>query len=115
MVPANTPMVTFENGQCSAPEFLLGACVFVRSHGAGAEEQVIVVHVGIDGPVEVARHLRARPGSPPRSVTNVLDRASPRVQARPGSKGHGTRLDALVDLRKVTQSRLDHIGDRGDP
>jgi transposase len=64
MVPANTPMVTFENGQYSVPAFLLGARVFVRSHGVGAEEQVIVVHVGIDGPVEVARHLRARPGSP---------------------------------------------------
>ena len=38
--------------------------MFVRSHGVGTEEQVIVVHVGIDGPVEVARHLQARPGSP---------------------------------------------------
>ncbi len=64
MVPANTPMVTFENGQYSVPAFLLGARVFVRSHGIGAGEQVIVVHVGVDGPVEVARHLRAWPGSP---------------------------------------------------
>lgn len=64
MVPGNTPMVTFENGQYSVPSFLLGARVFVRSHGVGAGEQVIIVHVGIDGPVEVARHLRARPGSP---------------------------------------------------
>ena len=63
-VPENTPMVTFENGQYSVPAFLLGARVFVRSHGVGAGEQVIVVHVGIDGPVEVARHQRARPGSP---------------------------------------------------
>ncbi len=64
IVPGNTPMVTFENGQYSVPAFLLGARVFVRSHGVGDGEQVIVVHVGIDGPVEVARHLRARPGSP---------------------------------------------------
>lgn len=63
-VPDNTPMVTFENGQYSVPAFLLGARVFVRSHGVGADEQVIVVHLGIDGPVEVARHPRARPGSP---------------------------------------------------
>lgn len=63
-VPDNTPMVTFENGQYSVPAYLLGARVFVRSHGVGEGEQVIVVHVGIDGPVEVARHLRARPGSP---------------------------------------------------
>lgn len=64
MVPENTPMVTFENGQYSVPAFLLGARVFVRSHGIGAGEEVIVVHVGADGPVEVARHGRARPGSP---------------------------------------------------
>jgi hypothetical protein len=46
-------MVTFENGQYSVPAHLLGA-----------DEQVIVVHHGADGPVEVARHPRARPGSP---------------------------------------------------
>ncbi|HSP76179.1 MAG TPA: IS21 family transposase [Cryobacterium sp.] len=63
-VPDNTPMVTFENGQYSVPAHLLGARVFVRSHGIGEGEQVIVVHHGADGPVEVARHPRARPGSP---------------------------------------------------
>ncbi|WP_241978630.1 IS21 family transposase, partial [Cryobacterium sp. TmT2-59] len=63
-VPDNTPMVTFENGQYSVPAHLLGARVFVRSHGVGEGEQVIVVHHGADGPVEVARHPRARPGSP---------------------------------------------------
>lgn len=63
-VPDNTPMVTFENGQYSVPAHLLGARVFVRSHGIGADEQVIVVHHGADGPAEVARHPRARPGSP---------------------------------------------------
>lgn len=63
-VPENTPMVTFENGQYSVPAYLLGARVFVRAHGAGADEQVIIVHHGSGGPVEVARHRRARPGSP---------------------------------------------------
>jgi transposase len=63
-VPANTPMVTFEYGQYSVPHHLLGAQVWVRSHGAGADEQVIVVHLGERGPVEVARHRRAAPGSP---------------------------------------------------
>jgi len=57
-------MVTFENGQYSVPAHLLGARVFVRAHGAGPDEQVIVVHHGADGPVEVARHARTRPGSP---------------------------------------------------
>ncbi|WP_298228097.1 IS21 family transposase [Gryllotalpicola sp.] len=63
-VPDNTPMMTFENGQYSVPSYLLGGRVFVRSHGIGADEQVIVVHSGTGGPVEVARHPRARPGSP---------------------------------------------------
>lgn len=63
-VPVNTPMVTFENAQYSVPAFLLGASVFVRAHGVGAGEQIIVVHIGVDGPVEVARHDRAAPGSP---------------------------------------------------
>ncbi|MGP0221438.1 IS21 family transposase [Paenarthrobacter sp. NCHU4564] len=63
-VAENTPMVTFENAQYSVPAQLLGARVFVRSHGAGTDEQVIIVHHGRTGPVEVARHHRARPGSP---------------------------------------------------
>jgi transposase len=63
-VPVNTPMVTFEHGQYSVPKRLLGEQVWVRAHGAGADEQVIVVHHGDRGPVEVARHLRATPGSP---------------------------------------------------
>lgn len=69
VVPANTPMVTFESGQYSVPhqlngESLLGATVWVRTHGVGVDEQVVIVHVGPDGPVEVARHDRATPGSP---------------------------------------------------
>jgi len=63
-VPENTPMVTFENAQYSVPAHLLGARVFVRTHGTGPDEQVIIVHQGATGPVEVARHGRARPGSP---------------------------------------------------
>ncbi|MCR1163691.1 IS21 family transposase [Paenarthrobacter sp. UW852] len=63
-VPENTPMVTFENAQYSVPAHLLGARVFVRTHGTGPGEQVIIVHHGTTGPVEVARHERARPGSP---------------------------------------------------
>jgi len=63
-VPANTPMVTFEHGQYSVPQHLLGQQVWVRAHGTGNTEQVIVVHLDGRGPVEVARHLRATPGSP---------------------------------------------------
>ena len=63
-VPDNTPMVTFENGQYSVPAYLLGAKVFVRTHGAGPDEQIVIVYLAADGPREVARHGRARPGSP---------------------------------------------------
>jgi hypothetical protein len=57
-------MVTFEGGQYSVPEALLGQTVWVRVHGTGPGERVVVVHVGPGGPVEVARHARALPGSP---------------------------------------------------
>ena len=63
-VAATTPMVTFEGGQYSVPHQLLGRTVWVRVHGQGPDERVVIVHVGEEGPVEVARHARARPGSP---------------------------------------------------
>lgn len=63
-VAANTPMVTFEAGQYSVPDRLLGQTVWVRAHGSGTDERVVLVHVGAAGPVEVARHRRAEPGSP---------------------------------------------------
>jgi transposase len=72
-VAAKTPMVAFEGGQYSVPHrfpdagngvSLLGEQVWVRAHGVGGGEQVVIVHVGDDGPVEVARHRRATPGSP---------------------------------------------------
>ena len=64
IVPVNAPMVSFEGGHYSVPARLLGQTVWVRVHGRGADEQVIIVHVGSTGPVEVARHARAIPGSP---------------------------------------------------
>jgi transposase len=81
VVPGNTPMVAFEGGQYSVPHTLLGETVWVRVHGHGAHEQVIVVHVSPHGPVEVARHARATPGSPkiddthfPAATTGPLNR-----------------------------------------
>lgn len=81
-VPANTPMITFEAGQYSVPHPLLGQRVWVRVHGRGVDERIVIVHVGPGGPVEVARHARATPGSPrmddahfPPAPAGALDRA----------------------------------------
>ena len=63
-VAARTPMVALDHGRYSVPRQLLGQQVWVRVHGQGSDEQVIIVHVGPDGPVEVARHRRAAAGSP---------------------------------------------------
>jgi hypothetical protein len=63
-VPAKMPMVSYDGAQYSVPSHLLGQTVWVRVHGAGGDEQVIIVHVGPAGPLEVARHGRATPGSP---------------------------------------------------
>jgi len=59
-VGTNTPMVAFEGGSYSVPHELAGGSVWVRRHG----EQVVVVHVGAAGPVEVARHALTTPGRP---------------------------------------------------
>jgi transposase len=81
-VAARTPMVTFDGGQYSVPHTLLGQLVWVRVHGRGEGEAVVIVHVGDGGPVEVARHARATPGSPrlddahfPAAPTGALARA----------------------------------------
>lgn len=102
VVPSNTPMVTFESGQYSVPHTLLGQTVWVRVHGQGVDEQVVMVHVGADGPVEVARHLRAIPGSPrinddhfPERPAGALDRQpKPRNAAETEflALGEGARL-----------------------
>jgi hypothetical protein len=59
-VPTNTAMIAFEHGQYSVPHTLCGQTVWARRHG----EQVVVVHVGAAGPVEVARHQQTTPGCP---------------------------------------------------
>jgi hypothetical protein len=59
-VGVNTPMVAFDNCSYSVPHQLAGQRVWVREHG----EQIVVVHAGRSGPVEVARHARTTPGTP---------------------------------------------------
>ena len=81
-VAAKTPMVTFEGGQYSVPHPLLGQTVWVRVHGRGAGEQVVIVHVGRDRPGRGRPPPRATPGSPrlddehfPPAPAGALDRA----------------------------------------
>jgi hypothetical protein len=59
-VGQTTPMIAFQGGSYSVPHVLAGQTVWVRAHG----EEVVVVHVGAQGPVEVARHPVTTPGSP---------------------------------------------------
>lgn len=70
-VGARTPMIEFDNGSYSCPEALADHQVWVRAHG----DDVIVVHVGPDGPTEVARHLRTTPGNPRVDDTHFSARA----------------------------------------
>jgi hypothetical protein len=59
-VGQTTPMIDFDSGQYSVPHTLRGEVVWVRER----DEEVVVVHVGPTGPVEVARRQRTTPGSP---------------------------------------------------
>jgi hypothetical protein len=54
------PMVQLEWCLYSVPSRLAGETVWVRRRG----EEVIITHVGPDGPVEVARHQVTTPGNP---------------------------------------------------
>jgi hypothetical protein len=101
-VASKTPMIAFDGGQYSVPHALLGQTVWVRTYGVGAGEQIVIVHVGDGGPVEVARHLRATPGSPklddthfPAAPAGALNRA-PRARTATESEflaiGEGARL-----------------------
>jgi hypothetical protein len=76
-VPANTPMVTFESGSTPCPTSCSVSHRVGAGHGAGTDEQVVIVHVGAGGPVEVARHARATPGTP--RITTSTSRPSPRA------------------------------------
>ena len=61
-VPDNTPMVTFEHCQYSLPATLLGHTVWIRHHDG--TDEIVICALDDEGPVEVARHRRATPGSP---------------------------------------------------
>jgi hypothetical protein len=114
-VAARSPMVCLDGGQYSVPHTLRGQTVWVRVHGQGSDEQVIIVHVGACGPVEVARHPRATPGSPriddahfPPAPAGALDRApKPKTQAEKDflAIGDGARL-WLVEAAATGATRM---------
>ena len=106
MVAAKSPMVAFDAGQYSVPHQLLGEQVWVRSYGVGADEQVVIVHVGDAGPVEVARHLRATPGSPqlddahfPPAPAGALNRAPKARTAAEGTWARAIKLPRQLNVR----------------
>jgi hypothetical protein len=114
-VAATTPMVTFDSAQYSVPHPLLGQLVWVRIHGRGEDEAIVIVHVGDDGPVEVARHHRASPGSPamqdghfPPAPAGALARApKPRTAAEAEflELGAGARL-WLIEAAAVGTTKM---------
>ena len=92
------PMVQLDWCLYSVPHRLAGETVWVRRRG----EEVIVTHVGVDGPVEVARHQVTTPGNPrvdeahfPPAPEGALNRTP--VAANPAEAeflaiGHGAAL-----------------------
>jgi hypothetical protein len=92
------PMVQLDWCLYSVPSRLAGESVWVRRRG----EEVIITHVGTDGPVEVARHLLTTPGNPrvdpahfPPVPEGPLDRtpvAANAAEAEFLSIGHGAVL-----------------------
>jgi hypothetical protein len=108
-------MVAFEYGQYSVPHTLCGQTVWVRVHGRGADEQIIITHVGVDGPVEVARHQRAIPGTPrlddqhfPPTPEGALER-TPRAKTEADAEflalGEGAQL-WLVEAAAAGTTRM---------
>jgi len=63
-VAAKSPMVAFDGGSYSVPHTLLGQTVWVRVHGRGADEQVIIVHSGAERSGRAGRGCSAFPGHP---------------------------------------------------
>ncbi|WP_226931209.1 MULTISPECIES: Mu transposase domain-containing protein [Parafrankia] len=110
-VGSTTALVSFEGGQYSVPHGLAGQVVRVRRHG----EQIVITHLGGDGPVEVARHRGTTAGSPALDETHFPpDPARPAARSpRPRSAceaefcalGDGARL-WLVEAATAGTSRM---------
>ena len=60
IVGSKLPVIDLDLCQYSVPKALRGEVVWAREHG----DEIVIVHVGKEGPVEVARHERTTPGNP---------------------------------------------------
>jgi hypothetical protein len=106
-----TPMVAFDHCSYSVPHALAGETVWVREYG----DQIVIVHAGDQGPVEVARHARTTPGSPrvedahfppqPEGPLNRAPRARTRAEAEFLALGEGAAL-WLVEAAAAGCSRM---------
>ena len=117
-VAVNTPMVSYQGGSYSVPHRLLGETVWVRVHGAGRDERIVIVHVGDRGAVEVARHLRAEPGSPQIHDDHFPPRPGrcPEPGTRAGQRRGGGVPGAGCGCRPVVERgrRAGHLADPGE-
>ena len=110
-VPLHTPMIAFEHESYSVPHTLCGQMVWVRPNA----EQVVIVHVGDAGPVEVARHERTTPGCPrvddahfppqPEGPLGRTPRPATREETRFLALGDGAAL-WLIEAAAAGSSRI---------
>ncbi|RAX45724.1 IS21 family transposase, partial [Arthrobacter sp. AQ5-05] len=93
VVPPNTPMVVFEKSRYSVPHRLMGQSVWVRRSG---NDEIVIVHVGPEGPREVARHRATRPGVPAVIDAHFPPRPAGSLEREPKGK-NGAEL-AFLDI-----------------
>ncbi len=95
------PMVQLEWCLYSVPWRLAGETVWVRRRG----EEVIITHVGADGPVEVARHPVTTPGNPAVDAAHFPPAPEGPLQPHPGGgqPGRGRVLGDRCRRRAVVE------------
>ena len=118
----NTPMVSYQGGSYSVPHRLLGETVWVRVHGTGRDERIIMVHVGPGrcGRGRPAPTGRTRQPADPSTITSRRPRrvrctgnpspAAPR-RRRSSSLGAGAALwlkEAAAQGTSRIRVKMDH-------
>lgn len=61
-VPANTPMITYQQAVYSVPEELMGRQVYITEQSSPDVDEVVIYFHDIDGVEEVARHVKGARG-----------------------------------------------------